>query len=766
MENGQACSCFNGTQDEEGANYSAPVPVIGLYIAGATLVCLSLIVGDLVNAFRSRLFWVPCRFFSMNSFTLTVVGVVTKIPVDLTTPMPDGQDQLAKIYGTSLLFIFMVLFIPSVGKMTASERIPNLASLTLIVITVIVNICMQIGTGLIFKFVVEHVVIMVLMLLTLCIMWSSNTDVDTWLHANIDGTKDVVKYCQSIDGPGLDQDMKLFLLGKLNVPELLSCKFAHYPTMGILCATCFIVSSEATFRAALHQKTTSFFGQSVTDYKWSMWVLVGTQIVTTLVGSVSIGLKSLFLARQMKPFVFADKYNNVRSYQLTRSFMPLFRSYYLPKSLSGFCIPEISRGLQGVVSILQFIIDVGMEWTDQVLIFLVAHVLGIFKNRNRNEMEETEFRGRFPNAPLESFPVKDLSFNKWLLVQSSNNTELLIEKERLRNPQSSPLIQLLSGYHARPCASSMQQLDSMKIGTNEFILFVLLVEATYVLPPSDRTRSLVFTFDEVFDVLYFIGENPVTKDYVHDYTMWIGRDYWMRRKTSNHCFQGCLTRWRNKLNHDVGRILRTEGTISFFQRKISIGDLLNIQENETLDALYKRIEELFICLLQRFLNRLPDVIFKYIIEGSYKDFSERATMCLKFLCRLNLIDARVQWSETNIISFITREATGVPSQVDVVAAPDGATALVLDHIVEVTSGESSSQTQTITDDYGSEIVHRIATGILALFNASRLTIGISGEEQGDQTIISSDDNSGIIIALIAASITSNYCSSTHYWSHR
>ncbi|KAK9140765.1 hypothetical protein Scep_010446 [Stephania cephalantha] len=304
------------------------------------------------------------------------------------------------------------------------------------------------------------------------------------------------------------------------------------------------------------------------------------------------------------------------------------------------------------------------------------------------------------------------------------------------------------------CTSLMLQLDSMKIGTNEFILFILLVEVTYDLPPSDRTRSLVSTLGEIFDILYFIGENPVTKDYVHDYTMWIGRDYWMRRKTSNHCFQGCLTRWRNKLNHDVGRILRTEGTISFFQRKTSIVDVLNIQENETLDALYKRIEEQFIRLLLRFLNRLPDVIFKYIIEGSYKDFSERATMCLKFLCRLNLIDAKVQWSETNIISFITREATGVPSQVDVVAAPDGATALVLDHIIEVTSGESGSQTQTITDDYGSEIVHRIAAGILALFNASRLTIGISGEGQGNQTIISSGDNSGIIIALIAASITS------------
>ncbi|KAK9160108.1 hypothetical protein Syun_006449 [Stephania yunnanensis] len=504
MENGQACSCFNGTQDEEGANYSAPVPVIGLYIAGATLVCLSLIVGDLVNAFRSRLFWVPCRFFTMNSFTLTVVGVVTKIPVDLTTPMPDGQDQLAKIYGTSLLFIFMVLFIPSVGKMTASERIPNLASLTLIVITVIVNICMQIGTGLIFKFVVEHVVIMVLMLLTLCIMWSPNADIDTWLDANIDGTKDFVKYCQSRDDqPGLDQDMKLVLLGKLNVPELLSCKFGHYPTMGILCATCFIVSSEATF-------------------------------------------------------------------------------------------------------------------------------------------------------------------------------------------------------------------------------------------------------DEVFDVLYFIGENPaVTKDYVHDDMMWIGRDYWMRRKTGNHYFQRCSTRWRSKLNYHLGRILRTEGTSSF-QRKTSIVDVLHIQENETLDAQYRSIEEIFLCLLHRFLNRLPDVIFKYIVESSNQDFLERATTCLKFLCRLNLIDARVQWSETNIISFITREATGVPSQVDVVAGPYGATALLLDHIIEVASGESGRQTQTITDDYGSEIAHRIAAGILALFNASYLTIGIPGEEQGNQTIILSDDNNRVIIAASIA----------------
>ncbi|KAK9141177.1 hypothetical protein Scep_010858 [Stephania cephalantha] len=83
--------CVNGTLDE--ANYSAPMPVIGLYVAAATLVCLLLMVLDVFAGFRNKKRWFPCRFFPLNSVTLTLVAIATKLPVDLTTSMPKEEEE-------------------------------------------------------------------------------------------------------------------------------------------------------------------------------------------------------------------------------------------------------------------------------------------------------------------------------------------------------------------------------------------------------------------------------------------------------------------------------------------------------------------------------------------------------------------------------------------------------------------------------------------------------------------------------------------------
>ncbi|KAK9138687.1 hypothetical protein Sjap_009281 [Stephania japonica] len=103
------------------SSYSSSVPVIGLYIMGATLVCLSFILVDVYAGFRNRKRWLPCRFFSLNSITLTLLSIVAKLPVDLTSPMPRVQDQLSKLTGTALICISMGFFMPSIGTYTESE---------------------------------------------------------------------------------------------------------------------------------------------------------------------------------------------------------------------------------------------------------------------------------------------------------------------------------------------------------------------------------------------------------------------------------------------------------------------------------------------------------------------------------------------------------------------------------------------------------------------------------------------------------------------
>ncbi|KAK9131874.1 hypothetical protein Scep_011402 [Stephania cephalantha] len=113
------------------------MPVIGFYVAGASLVFANVRDGYRVVSFHS-----------IQSL-LTLFGIAAKLPVDLSTWMPSAQGQLSKLTGTALICICMGFFMPSIGSTTESECTANLASLSIFVITVVVNICIQMRIGVI-----------------------------------------------------------------------------------------------------------------------------------------------------------------------------------------------------------------------------------------------------------------------------------------------------------------------------------------------------------------------------------------------------------------------------------------------------------------------------------------------------------------------------------------------------------------------------------------------------------------------------------------
>ncbi|KAK9159599.1 hypothetical protein Syun_005940 [Stephania yunnanensis] len=87
-------------------------------------------------------------------------ALVAKLSVDLTTHMPSARDQLSKLSGTAMSCICVGFMAPSFSNNEESENVSNMASLSIFVVTVAVNICIQLGTGVIFSFVAEHIIIM------------------------------------------------------------------------------------------------------------------------------------------------------------------------------------------------------------------------------------------------------------------------------------------------------------------------------------------------------------------------------------------------------------------------------------------------------------------------------------------------------------------------------------------------------------------------------------------------------------------------------
>ncbi|XVE57673.1 hypothetical protein DITRI_Ditri04bG0108300 [Diplodiscus trichospermus] len=164
------------------AKFSEPLPWIGIYIAAASLACAVAMAADAIHGFRHRKFWFPSKFFTINATSLTIITVAIKLSVDLNTPMPRGQDQLAKLSSTALICTVMGNSMPSLGTMENKEIFTNIIALAILVITVIVNICIQIGTGVIYVFYEEHAIMMFLMLVLLVVLSFSALIVPTTKH--------------------------------------------------------------------------------------------------------------------------------------------------------------------------------------------------------------------------------------------------------------------------------------------------------------------------------------------------------------------------------------------------------------------------------------------------------------------------------------------------------------------------------------------------------------------------------------------------------
>ncbi|XP_022881595.1 uncharacterized protein LOC111398751 isoform X2 [Olea europaea var. sylvestris] len=153
---------------------SAPMPWIGLYAAAATLVWVFALIADIIHSLRRRKLWFPCKYSALNATSLTVIAVAVKLAMDSTTSMPASMDQFAKFSSTALLCASTIHFMPSLGSMSDPEILTNLTALGILIVTLTVNVVIQLFTGVIkHKMKVLHAVIVFLNLYSFIVLISS-----------------------------------------------------------------------------------------------------------------------------------------------------------------------------------------------------------------------------------------------------------------------------------------------------------------------------------------------------------------------------------------------------------------------------------------------------------------------------------------------------------------------------------------------------------------------------------------------------------------
>ncbi|KAJ0764641.1 hypothetical protein HanPI659440_Chr08g0294441 [Helianthus annuus] len=127
--------------------YSKPIMWIGIYIAIASLFCMLPMLADLLHGFKNKKLWFPCKYFTLNAASLTVIAVAMKLPMDLNNSMPYDADQAAKLGSMAFMCTMMANLLPSLANMDNKELVTNIIALGVLVITLVVNVCIQMETG-------------------------------------------------------------------------------------------------------------------------------------------------------------------------------------------------------------------------------------------------------------------------------------------------------------------------------------------------------------------------------------------------------------------------------------------------------------------------------------------------------------------------------------------------------------------------------------------------------------------------------------------
>ncbi|XXG57311.1 hypothetical protein AAC387_Pa03g4497 [Persea americana] len=278
-------------QCKEESKFSEPLPWIGLYIAVASLLCSLLMGLDTFLGFRRRKLWFPCKFFSLNATSLILLSVATKLPVDLNTSMPRPHDQLTKLSGTVLICTVMGNFITSLGTMDGSEMIANVIALGILVVTVIVNIGIQMGTGVIYVFLPEHAVIMVFMLVLLVILCSTAITAPTAKELLEEQYKEVLRSDDEVlyNLKLREYVKKHWMMAHTGSPQYVVGRFATCTASGVFCLLSALILLQAAVRSFIIRSLAFCEGKSV--YTWSMTLVLISQAIAIGVGTVAPGIR-------------------------------------------------------------------------------------------------------------------------------------------------------------------------------------------------------------------------------------------------------------------------------------------------------------------------------------------------------------------------------------------------------------------------------------------------------------------------------------------
>ncbi|XP_071704037.1 uncharacterized protein [Rutidosis leptorrhynchoides] len=243
------------------------VPWVGLYIAIASLVCTLAMAADAFHGFRQG----KLCYSRSNEDT-----------GGLTTIKNDSFDTVTKVFSMVFLFTMLANLLPSLGLMGDRELLANMIALGILLITIIVNVCIQMVTGLLVDSVISLLFILptVLVFSVALIVPESRRIFELQckeLHGLYSNHKKIhFSYKELVHNV-----KKYWVMAETSNPQFVIACSQVSSALGVVCLY-------LAFSSAIILLDTSFLADlGESDYKWSIKAIVILQLVGRLVGSIA-----------------------------------------------------------------------------------------------------------------------------------------------------------------------------------------------------------------------------------------------------------------------------------------------------------------------------------------------------------------------------------------------------------------------------------------------------------------------------------------------
>ncbi|KAL9155668.1 hypothetical protein ABFS82_09G020100 [Erythranthe guttata] len=281
-----------------------PTPWIGLYIATTSLVCTLAMAADASIGFRSKELWFPCKYFTLNAFSLTLLAVTMKLPLDLTSFTIQDDDKLARISSLVFMSTAMANFTTSLWSMTDNEIVLNLAALALLVLTVFGNVAVHIMHLLHFYDVhsimeeqIVCAVFMLFLLLTLCFSAVMLPTAKRQIHlAYCETRRKISNDKKVVWGNFSDGELKIavtryWVMAQTGSSQFVIARSVTCVASGLMCLLMGLTLLQVETRKF------SYEGKVSSNYKWSIKLILLVQTIGVAVGGIAPVIRWFVAAR-------------------------------------------------------------------------------------------------------------------------------------------------------------------------------------------------------------------------------------------------------------------------------------------------------------------------------------------------------------------------------------------------------------------------------------------------------------------------------------